>query len=350
MLEGGARATAGSSVKGRLLLAGDVGGTKVDLAVVSPEHGPRLPLAKRRYPSAAYVSLAEMVRAFLAEAALEVEAACLDVAGPVIGGEARLTNLPWEISEASLTAALGVQSVWLMNDLVATASAIPLLRADEVHPVREGQPVPGGTIAVLAPGTGLGEAFLTVEADRYRAHASEGGHAAFAPTNDLELELLHELWTRFDHVSFERVASGVGIPNLYDFLRDRRGRTESSRLATELKETADRTRPILQAALDPAEPDPLAHATLVLFLQILGTEAANLALKMLATGGVYLAGGIAQALRDALRTAPFIHAFTRAGRFSTMLERVPVNVVMGEVALLGAASEGLRLLAGPPPT
>jgi glucokinase len=332
----------------RLLLAGDVGGTKVDLAVVSVEAGPRQPLAKRRYASTAYASLAEMARAFLGEVGMEVDAACLDVAGPVIGGQAQLTNLPWDMSEASLAAALDVDKVWLLNDLVATASAIPLLGPDELHPVKEGEPVPGGTIAVLAPGTGLGEAFLTQEADGYRAHASEGGHAAFAPTDELELELLRNLLQRFDHVSFERVASGVGIPNLYDFLRDRVGGGESSRLADELNKTTDRTRPILEAALDPVQPDPLASATLVLFLQILGTEAANLALKMLATGGVYLAGGIAQVLRDALRSSPFHHAFTRAGRFSPMLERVPVMVVMGEVALLGAASEGLRLLAGPP--
>ena len=348
MLDGGDGTRPGLDDHRRLLLAGDVGGTKVDLAVVDLELGPRRLLAKRRYPGAAYVSLAEMVRTFLGEVGLEVEAACLDVAGPVIGGEARLTNLPWEISEPSLAAALGVRRVWLVNDLVATANAIPLLGPDELHAVKEGQAVPGGTIAVIAPGTGLGEAFLTQEADGYRAYASEGGHAAFAPTNDLELDLLRELLERFDHVSFERVASGVGIPNLYEFLRDRRGGVESPRLAVRLTAVQDRTRPILEAALDPLEPDPLAHATLVLFLQILGTESANLALKMLATGGVYLAGGIAQALRDALRTAPFLQAFTRAGRFSAMLERVPVHVVMGEVALLGAASEGLRLLSGLP--
>jgi glucokinase len=345
MLDGG-----GPGGQERLLLAGDVGGTKVDLAVVSVERGPRQPLAKRRYASTAHVGLAEMARAFLDEVSMEVEAACLDVAGPVIGGEAQLTNLPWEISEASLASALALKKVWLLNDLVATASAIPLLGPDEVQPVKDGQPMPGGTIGVLAPGTGLGEAFLTREADGYRAHASEGGHAAFAPTDELELELLRDLWQRFDHVSFERVASGVGIPNLYDFLRDRRGESESARLAAELDSATDPTRPILEAALDPAEPDPLARATLVLFLQILGTEAANLALKMLATGGIYLAGGIAQALRDALPTSPFSRAFTRAGRFSPMLERVPVMVVLGEVALLGAASEGLRLLTSPSPS
>src|SRR5207237_4375793 len=133
----------------------------------------------------------------------------------------------------------------LLNDLVATASAIPLLGRDEFDQVKDGQPMRGGTIAVLAPGTGLGEAFHTLEADGYRAHASEGGHAAFAPTDDLELELLRKLWQRFDHVSFERVASGVGIPNLYDFLRERRGGGQSARLAAEPAGTNDQTRPIV---------------------------------------------------------------------------------------------------------
>lgn len=332
----------------RLLLAGDVGGTKTDLAVVSSEAGPRRPLARRRYPSAAYSSLAELARAFLGEAGLEVAAACFDVAGPVLHGRAALTNLPWELEESSLAVELGVERAWLMNDLVATASAIPLLTRDELHTVKDETPLPGGAIAILAPGTGLGEAFLTTHNGGYRAHASEGGHAAFAPANELELDILRRLWQKFEHVSYERVASGVGIPNLYECLRDRHEIAESARLATELAETRDRARPILAAALDPAEPDPLARATLMLFLGILGTEAANLALKVLATGGVYLAGGIAQALRDVLGTGPFLEAFTRAGRLSSLLERMPVHVVMGEVALLGAASEGLRLLAGSP--
>ncbi len=333
--------------EGPLLLAGDVGGTKTDLAVVSAARGPRQPLAKRRYPSAGYAGLEDMALSFLQDTGLRVQAACFDVAGPVLGGRARLTNLTWRLDEAALAAALRVQRAWLLNDLVATASAVPLLGPDELHLVKPGEAVPGSPIAVLAPGTGLGEAFLTAEGSGYRAHGSEGGHAAFAPTNDLELDLLRALWEQFEHVSFERVASGVGIPNLYEFLRDRRGMAESARLAGLLAETDDETRPILQAGLDAAEPDPLARATVALFLGILGGEAANLALKVLATGGVYLAGGIAQALRAELGTAPFLDAFGSAGRFSAMLDRVPVHVVIGEVALLGAAAEGLRMLAAP---
>jgi len=329
--------------EGPLLLAGDVGGTKTDLAVVSTVGGPRQPLAKRRYPSADYPGLAEMSREFLDGAGLKVQAASFDVAGPVLHGAAQLTNLTWRLDEASLASALGVERVWLMNDLVATASAIPLLHADELHQVKGGQAAEGGAIAVLAPGTGLGEAFLTLTEGGYQAHPSEGGHGAFAPTNELEIELLRTLWKEFDHVSYERVASGVGIPNLYEFLRDRRGIAESQELAREIAATEDRTRPMVQAGV--RGEDPLAVATLNLFLHILGSEATNLALKVLSTGGLYLAGGIAQALRQQLSTDTFLDAFVRAGRFGPMLEQVPINVIMGpEVALLGAASEGLRRL------
>lgn len=322
-----------------------MGGTKTDLAVVSPARGARRPLAKRRYSSVAHVSLAEMARSFLDDVNMKVAAACFAVAGPVIQGEAELTNLAWHIDESSLAALLGVERAWLLNDLVAIASAIPLLPPDELYPIKEVESQPGGTVAVLAPGTGLGEAFLTRDRLGYTAHVSEGGHVAFAPSSELEVELLRTLWRRFDHVSVERVASGVGIPNLYDFLRDEQGMAEAPGLASRMAETEDRTHAILQAALDQANPDPLATATLSLFLRILGAEAANLALKVLATGGVYLAGGIAEAVREELRKSPFLEAFTHAGRFSRLLDRVPVYLAMGQVALLGAANEGLKLLA-----
>ncbi|HKF77139.1 MAG TPA: glucokinase [Candidatus Dormibacteraeota bacterium] len=337
---------------GPLLLAVDVGGTKTDLAVVSAAGGPRETLARRRYASASFPDLAEMARAFLADAGLRVRAMCVGVAGPVIDGRARLTNLDWRLDEGSLAAELGLDRVWLVNDLVATACAMPLLRPAEVRQVKEGQARPGDPIAVLAPGTGLGEAFLTWEGDPggsgstgYVPHASEGGHAAFAPSSELEAELLRTLWRHFDHVSVERVASGVGIPNIYAFLRDQQGMAESPELAHRLAGTDERARAVIEAAVGGGDPDPLARATVTLFLRILGGEAANLALKVLATGGVYLAGGIAQALRGELGSGPFLDAFVRAGRFSAMLNRVPVFVAMDEMALLGAAGEGLRLLA-----
>jgi glucokinase len=335
-----------SADQGRRLLACDVGGTKTDVAIVSTAGGPRELLAHSRYPTTEYRSLSDLATAFLAEAGMGVHAACVDVAGPVVGGRARLTNVEWEIDEAALASTLRLQHVWVLNDLVAMASAIPLLRPDELHAVKAGEQGPG-PIAVLAPGTGLGEAYLVPHEGGYRAYGSEGGHASFAPTNELELELLRWLWNEFEHVSFERVASGVGIPNIYRFLRDRPGGISESRLvAARIAETREETRPIVEASLFPLPADPLAAATVELFLRILGNEAGNLALKVLATGGVYLAGGIAQALRDKLAEAPFLEAFVSKGRFRPLLERVPVSVVMGEVALLGAASVGLRALGG----
>lgn len=327
------------------LLVGDIGGTKTDLAIVGAQGGPRRRLAYRRYPSREYDRLQDIVQVFRSEfAGMDVEAACFDVAGPVVGGTAQLTNLPWQLDEAGLARDLGLSHAWLVNDLVATAAAVPLLGPDELAVIQKGEAFPGGAIAVLAPGTGLGEAFLTQDGDGYRPQASEGGHSAFSPADELEMELLRHLWRRFEHVSVERVASGIGIPNVYEFLRDERGMAESPGLAACLGGVEDRTHPIIEAALDPSAPDPLARATVDLFLQVLGTEAANLALKVLATGGIYLAGGIAQRLRERLPASGFLDALRRSGRFRSTLERVPIAVVTGEVALLGVASVGLSRL------
>ena len=341
------RDTATPTGPGPLLLVGDVGGTKTDLAVVGPGEGPRRRLAYRRYASREYARLEDIVRDFRSDLGdLDVEAACIDVAGPVMAGTARLTNLPWRLSEADLARDLGLRHAWLINDLVATAAAVPLLGPDELDVVQDGQGLPGGAIAVLAPGTGLGEAFLTHDVDGYRPQASEGGHSAFSPSGELELALLRHLWGRFEHVSVERVASGIGIPNVYEFLRDERGMAESPALAARVGGVGDRAYPIIEAATDPAAPDPLASATVDLVLRILGTEAANLALKVMATGGIYLAGGIAQRLRDRIPASGFLDALRSSGRFRSTLECVPVAVVRGEVALLGAAAEGLRRLGG----
>jgi glucokinase len=284
---------------------------------------------------------------FLASTGLRVDAACFDVAGPVVAGTAKLTNLPWHLVEDDLCDALGLHHVRLVNDLVATAAAVPLLRDDELDVVQHGEALSGGAIAVLAPGTGLGEAFLTFDGAGYRPQASEGGHSAFSPSSEIEVELLRYLWRSFEHVSAERVASGIGIPNIYDFLLERGEILESDTLAAALALEDDRTRPIIDAALDEAEPDALAGATVDLFLRILGTEAANLALKVLATGGIYLAGGIAQRLAESLPGPGFLDALRASGRFRSTLERVPVAVVRGDVALLGAAAEGLRMLGAP---
>jgi glucokinase len=322
-----------------MLLAGDIGGTKTDLAVFSAEKGPRSPLAQARFHSANYPSLEAMAREFLAHAKVPVKQACFGVAGPVVGGRARLTNLPWLVEETALQGALNLQAARLLNDLEAIANAVPHLLPDDLHTLATGAPVTGGAIAVIAPGTGLGEAFLTWEGTGYHAHPSEGGHADFAPTSAAEIELLQYLQGRFGHVSCERVCSGSGIPNLYDYLEQSGGAAASPEVAARLATAEDRTPVILQAGLDCA----LCAATVRLFVSILGAEAGNLALKVLATGGVYLGGGIPPRILPALAEGRFLEAFRRKGRFAELLERMPVHVITSGVALIGAASYGLRL-------
>jgi glucokinase len=326
-----------------MLLAGDLGGTKTDLAVFAPESGPRKPLAQARYPSSAYPSLEAIVQTFLAEHAFPITEACFDVAGPVTQGRAQITNLPWIIQERSLKDALRLEAVTLLNDLQAIACAVPLLEADDVHTVHTGTPHPGGTIAVIAPGTGLGEAFLTWDGTRYVAHASEGGHADFAPSNDHQDELLCFLRRRLGHVSVERVCSGLGIPNLYEFLSESAYAVETPDVAARLAVASDPTRFIVETALDAAAPSALCKATMELFVAILGAEAGNLALKVLATGGVYLAGGIPAHILPLLHETPFLEALHGKGRFVDLLAQVPVQVITNpRVALLGAASYALE--------
>lgn len=325
-----------------MLLAGDIGGTKTELAVFSPERGLRAPLAQQQFDSANYPGLPEMVREFLAQVRLPVERACFDVAGPVMGGAARLTNLPWVLEEEGLKEALGLKSVRLINDLVAIASAVVHLEPSDLHTLSAGVPEPGGSIGVIAPGTGLGEAFLTWDGSRYRAYPSEGGHASFAPSNLTQIEILRYLLDRFEHVSFERVCSGIGLPNLYDALKAMGHGEEPPELAARIAQAADRTPVIVQAALDPAGPSPLCSAALETFVAILGSEAGNLALKVLATGGVYLGGGIPRRILPALEQGPFMAAFRGKGRMRQLLERIPVHVIVSRAALIGAASVGLE--------
>ena len=324
-----------------LLLAGDIGGTKTALAVYSAEGGPRAPLAQCEFPSAKYASLPVMVREFLTGTGLTVDRACFAVAGPVVAGSSKVTNLSWDLDETELEAELNLESVGLLNDLEAIGEAVPSLGSSDLHSLNPGQPVAAGAITVVAPGTGLGEAFLIYDGARYRAFPSEGGHADFAPTNELEAGLLAYLKRRFDHVSVERVCSGPGLFNIYQFLRDSSYAPESPELGRALT-AAEYAPPLIGgAALGPA-PDPLSRAALNLFVSILGAEAGNLALKVLSLGGVYLAGGIPPRILPALKDGRFLRAFTAKGRMGELLARVPVSVVALQAALLGAALRGLE--------
>lgn len=328
--------------KETLLLAGDVGGTKTNLAIFSRKAGLHAPLAEATFSSADFDDLATLVRTFLADAGLPVTRACVGVAGPVVDRQARITNLPWLIDADQMTAALGFSSFTVLNDLVAIAGGVPFLEPDDLYTLHPGTPEPGGAKAVVAPGTGLGEAFLTWDGTRYRAHASEGGHADFAPNTALEVELLRYLQARFGHVSYERVCSGRGIPNIYGYLKDSGYAEEPAWLAEKLATADDPTPVIAQAALDGDPPCALCAATLDTFAGILGAEAGNMALRVVATGGVYLGGGIPVHLLPALDGERFCNAFVAKGRLSHLPARTPVYVILNpKSALLGAAACGI---------
>jgi len=328
-----------------MLLAGDIGGTKTNLGIYSPEKGAREPLFESTFPSPKYSSLETLTREFLNTADVTVDSASFGVAGPVIKGQAKTTNLPWVIDEVQLRKTLHLKSVRLLNDLEAIAYGVTTLGQKDLHTLNKGVAILGGTLAVIAPGTGLGEAFLTWNLTRYQAHASEGGHADFAPTNPLEIDLLHYLRDRFGHVSYERICSGQGLPNIYGFLKDRGYAVEQDWLADQLKAVDDPTPVIVNASLDREKPCELCIATLRIFVSVLGAEAGNLALKVLATGGVYLGGGIPPRIIPALEDKEFMESFTGKGRFSELLARMPVHVIMNpKIALIGAAYYGLELL------
>ncbi len=329
-----------------MLLAGDIGATKTKLGIFSADEGPRAPVSQRTFSSRSYPGLAALVGEFLEGVELDVERACFGVAGPVIENRVDVTNLPWTVDAEELAKTLDLDSVQLLNDLASIANGVPLLDEDELHPLQEGRRDATGAIAVIAPGTGLGEAFLTWDQDdkRYRPHASEGGHTDFGPMTPRQIQLLRYLWARYEHVSYELVCSGMGIPNLYAYYRGGGYAEEPDWLAEKLAEVQDPTPVIVSAALEEGVDCELCTLTLDTFVSILGAEAGNLALKVMATGGVYLGGGIPPRILPALENGLFLEAFHSKGRFRGLMERVPVKVILNpEVAILGAAAYGLSL-------
>ncbi len=328
-----------------MLIAGDIGGTKTDLAIYSSESGPHTTLAETEVHSADYPSLGAMVKEFLAKVKMSVDVASFDVAGPVINGRVKTTNLPWVLDESTLAKELNLKAAHLMNDLEAVARAVPALRAQDVITINKGEPVTNGPIAVVAPGTGLGESFLTWDGSEYIAHSSEGGHSDFAPTDERQVRLLQYLLPRFGHVGVERVCSGIGVPNLYEFLRDAEKIPERPEIAQTIASAKDHTKAIVEAASDPQHPSALCQATVDLLVSILAGEAGNLALKVLATGGVYLAGGVALHLVKLLQKPQFVETFTRKGRFKELMQRMPIHIITARAALVGAATFGLQSLA-----
>ncbi|MBW2559908.1 MAG: glucokinase [Deltaproteobacteria bacterium] len=328
-----------------MLIAGDIGGTKTTIGIYSRGKGPRKPLVERTFPSKSYDSLEAIVDVFLKSEKSTVDTAVFGIAGPVSGSTVKTTNLPWVVSGETIARKLKVKRAYLINDLEALAYSVPLLYEEDLVTINRGEAATEGAIGVIAPGTGLGEAFLTFDRSRYRAHASEGGHADFAPTGEVEIKLLHYLNKKYEHVSYERVCSGMAIPDIYEFLRDGGYGEEPDWLAGELSGVEDVTPVIVQGALSEAKSCELCSATLDLFVSVLGAEAGNLALKVMATGGLYIGGGIPPRIISLLEKPSFLQAFKNKGRYSDLMGRIPVHVITNpKAALIGAAFYGLEIV------
>ncbi|CAG0983548.1 glucokinase [Geobacteraceae bacterium] len=318
-----------------LILAGDIGGTSTRLAYFDTADGTLVPVVEKRFPSREAGSLEEIVSHFAGEHGLAAERACFGIAGPVRQARVRTPNLPWSVDATVLARTLGLPAVELINDLEANAHGIDLLAPEDLAVLNPGIPDPTGTIAVVSAGTGLGEALAYWDGTAHRPLPSEGGHADFAPRTELEAELLLYLRAEHGRVSTERLVSGPGLRNIYRFLRDARHLPESAAIADEMRR-GDPSAAITRAAL--AGECPLCEQVLDLFVSLYGAEAGNVALRYLATGGVFLGGGIAPKIIDRLKGPGFMLAFTTKGRLSPLLESIPVRVILNDrTALLGAA-------------
>ncbi|MBW1782067.1 MAG: glucokinase [Deltaproteobacteria bacterium] len=320
--------------RGRQVLAGDIGGTKTHLARYF--QGKTRPVARdmASYASRDAADLETLVARFLEKNPGPVDNACFAIAGPVIDGLCRTTNLPWQVSESHLTQRFGWH-VRLVNDLAATALGIALLHSRELFALNTARPQKGKNIAIIAPGTGLGTSILSCHGGKYIPIASEGGHADFAPIDETHVLLWREMAQRYGHVSIERIVSGVGLLNIFFFLKNKERYRVPAWLVRNI-ENGDPARAIAEAALQ--EKEPLCIETLGMFTAALGSIAGNLALTVLATGGVYLGGGIAPKILPALTDGVFMSAFTNKGRFKALLEKIPVRVILNDkAAIIGAA-------------
>ncbi|HEX6901100.1 MAG TPA: glucokinase [Thermoanaerobaculia bacterium] len=331
-----------------MILGGDVGGTKTNLGLFAVEDGGLRLIRSAKYQSADFPGLSSVVQAFLAAGSPgggEIRSACFGIPGPVIDNHASTPNLAWRVDGAQVAADIHVPVVSLINDLVATAEGIPLLEADEIAVLQTGTPDADGNRALIAAGTGLGMALLPRIDGGWRAAASEGGHSDFAPRNEDEVGLMFYLRERFGRVSVERVVSGPGLFNVYNYLRDERHMAENPQVREALAHGEDPARVISEAALA-HDACALCDRALDLFVSAYGAVAGNLALTGTAMGGIYLGGGIAPKILPRLLRGPFLSSFTAKGRFVPYLEKVPVRVILNDrAALLGAARHAAAVLA-----
>jgi glucokinase len=325
-----------------MILAGDVGGTKVHLALYNFAGGRLAAVRDHKFPAHEYATLDDVVKAFLAQAGdakEEVVAACFGCPGPVRDGRLKLTNLPWTLDARLLQTSLGIEHIFLINDLEANGYGIPELAPESIFTLQAGDPSSVGHRGLMSAGTGLGEALLIWDAktQRHTPLPSEGGHCDFAPRNDREIALLNYLRRTLNgRVSFERVVSGLGIKNVYAFLRDDQKMEEPAWLHDRMA-VEDPNAVIGQCAEDGSS--EICFETLRIFTSAFGAEAGNVALKVLAMGGVYLGGGIAPKILKTMQDGEFLQAFLDKGRLSPLLEALPVRIILDDTcALLGAAA------------
>jgi glucokinase len=318
-----------------MILAGDIGGTNSRLAFFAARGGRLDRVVEETYATDDHTSFEAIVQKFVSSHALPVDVACFGVAGPVKHGRCETINLPWVVDARHLAQALHLKAVSLLNDLEANAYGLVMLTPEDFVLLNQGDPHASGNAAVIAAGTGLGEAGLYWDGQQHRPFAGEGGHASFAPNDPMQMELLGFLRREFEHVSWERVLSGPGLHNIYRFLRDT-GRGEEPTWLTQEMQQHDPPTVISQAAL--AGTSALCRQALDLFVSLYGAEAGNVALKLMATGGVYVSGGIAPKIIQKLTDSTFMDAFVAKGRLQSLLQEIPVRIVMNDkAALLGAA-------------
>jgi glucokinase len=312
------------------VVAGDIGGTKTLLRLVDYSSKPATVVAEQRFESARFASFDAILGAFLEHAPRPIDAACFAVAGPVLDERAEITNLSWTMESSALASAFNIGRVSLINDFYAVALGVPLLGAGDLLSINAGKRVDGGPIGILGAGTGLGQAMVMFSSGAWHVLPSEGGHADFAPQDEVQTQLCLSLLARYGHVSWERVLSGMGLVNIFTFLG------------------GDPSADGAEIARLEAAGDPTATQTFEIFVDVYGSEAGNMALRVLARGGVFLAGGIAAKHVARFTDGRFMQAFLRKGRFADLLAEMPVDLITNEkVGLIGAAENARRKAESP---
>ncbi len=325
-----------------VVLAGDIGGTKTNVGLFVMGKKRPEPLVVESFASREAPHLENIVDGFLKGHPASISSACFGIAGPVINGRCRTTNLPWVVSETRMKRRFHWRHVRLFNDLTAAAMAVPLLRRSEQVPLNKGIPQKKGTLALLSPGTGLGQAMMAYQDGEYVSLSSEGGHVSFSPTTEGEIDLWRYLRKKYGHVSVERVLSGPGLVNIYSWLRDS-GRFKEPLWLKALMKEGDPAKAISESAL--RKKQALCVESLRFYVSMLGSVAGNLALTCTAVGGVYLGGGIPPQILPALKQGGFLKSFMAKGRFADFLVRIPVRVILNDrAALLGAAHAAFEAL------